>query len=111
MSNPAPRGGRAAPNHDSVVDAGDRIVETAVKIFGRVDIVINNAGILRDKSFANMGDEDWDLVQKVHLKGAFKVRWIRIVHYTVWERAGEGEVLLDSKQDGMGGRVCMCAIM
>ncbi|MBZ2187501.1 SDR family oxidoreductase [Alcanivorax sp. JB21] len=65
-------GGEAVANHDSVTD-GDRIVQCALDNFGRVDIVINNAGILRDKSFHNMTEDDWDLVYNVHVKGAFKV--------------------------------------
>ncbi|MCH8543116.1 MAG: SDR family oxidoreductase [Alcanivorax sp.] len=65
-------GGEAVANHESVTD-GDRIVQCALDNFGRVDIVINNAGILRDKSFHNMTEEDWDLVYNVHVKGAFKV--------------------------------------
>lgn len=65
-------GGEAVASYDSVLE-GDKIVQTALDNFGRVDIVINNAGILRDKSFAKMTEEDWDLVYQVHVKGAFKV--------------------------------------
>ena len=65
-------GGEAVSNYDSVTD-GDKIVQTAMDNFGRVDVVINNAGILRDKSFIKMTEEDWDLVYQVHVKGAFKV--------------------------------------
>ncbi|KAJ3391197.1 hypothetical protein HDU92_009152 [Lobulomyces angularis] len=65
-------GGKAVANYDSVED-GDKLVETAIKAFGRIDILVNNAGILRDKSFARMTDADWDLVHKVHLRGMFKV--------------------------------------
>ena len=65
-------GGRAVANYDSV-ENGERIIETAIKEFGRVDILLNNAGILRDVSFKNMSDDDWDLVIKVHVKGAYKV--------------------------------------
>lgn len=43
----------------------------AIKTFNRVDVLINNAGIIRDKSFIKMTDEDWDLVIKVHLRGAY----------------------------------------
>ena len=59
-------------NYDSV-EHGEKIIETAIEAFGRIDILINNAGILRDVSFKNMEDEDWDLVIKVHVKGAYKV--------------------------------------
>ncbi|KAJ3126449.1 hypothetical protein HK098_007501 [Nowakowskiella sp. JEL0407] len=65
-------GGKAIANYDSV-ENGERIVESAIKAFGRIDIVINNAGILRDKSFSKMTDDDWDLVHKVHVKGSYKV--------------------------------------
>lgn len=65
-------GGEAVANHDSVT-YGDRIIECALDNFGRIDVVINNAGILRDKSFHNMTEEDWDLVYNVHVKGAFKI--------------------------------------
>ena len=65
-------GGEAVANYDSVTD-GDKIVQTAMDNFGRIDVVINNAGILRDKSFHKMTEDDWDLVYQVHVKGAFKV--------------------------------------
>lgn len=65
-------GGEAVANHDSVTD-GDKIVQNALDTYGRVDVVINNAGILRDKSFAKMEDTDWDLVYRVHVEGAYKV--------------------------------------
>lgn len=65
-------GGKAVANYDSV-EHGENVIETAIKAFGRIDILINNAGILRDVSFKNMKDEDWDLIIKVHVKGAYKV--------------------------------------
>ena len=65
-------GGTAIANYDSV-ENGENIIETAIKAFGRIDILLNNAGILRDVSFKNMTDADWDLVIKVHVKGAYKV--------------------------------------
>jgi NAD(P)-dependent dehydrogenase (short-subunit alcohol dehydrogenase family) len=66
-------GGQAVANFDSVaeVEAAERIIQTAVDNFGRIDILVNNAGILRDRMVFNMSDEEWDIVQKVHLYGHF----------------------------------------
>lgn len=58
-------------NYDSV-ENGDKIIETAIQNFGRIDVLLNNAGILRDISFKNMKDQDWDLIYTVHVKGAYK---------------------------------------
>lgn len=68
-------GGDAVANYDSVASAegGENIVQTALDAFGRVDIVINNAGILRDASLAKMRPADFDALIDVHLKGAFYV--------------------------------------
>ncbi|KAH0848983.1 hypothetical protein AYO21_07488 [Fonsecaea monophora] len=64
-------GGVAVANYDAVQN-GDRIVKTAIDAFGRVDILINNAGILRDITLRNMKLEDWDRIVDVHVHGAFK---------------------------------------
>ncbi|XP_053557569.1 peroxisomal multifunctional enzyme type 2 isoform X2 [Bombina bombina] len=66
------KGGKAVANYDSV-EAGEKLVQTALDAFGRIDIVINNAGILRDRSFARISDADWDIIHKVHLRGSFQV--------------------------------------
>ena len=68
-------GGEAVANYASVAtkDGGESIVQTAVDSFGTVDAVINNAGILRDKSFANMTEEEFSLIIEVHLKGTYFV--------------------------------------
>lgn len=66
------KGGKAVPNFESVLD-GEKIVEHALKEFGSVDIVINNAGIIRDKSFLKMSEEDWKAVVDTHLHGCFKM--------------------------------------
>ena len=68
-------GGSAVASYDSVatVKGGENIVKTALGTFGRLDILINNAGILRDKSFAKMTPEMWNGVLEVHLQGAFNV--------------------------------------
>jgi NAD(P)-dependent dehydrogenase (short-subunit alcohol dehydrogenase family) len=66
-------GGDAVANGDSVADfkAAKRIVQCAIDTFGKLNIVVNNAGILRDRMIFNMGEEDWDAVVAVHLKGTF----------------------------------------
>lgn len=64
------QGGKVKVNHDSVTE-GSKIVESALKEFGSCDILINNAGNLRDKSFAKMTVEDWHSVINVHLNGTF----------------------------------------
>ena len=68
-------GGTAVANYDSVAtpEGGEAIVQTALDNFGQVDIVVNNAGILRDKSFAKLTPEELEIVLDVHLKGAFYV--------------------------------------
>ncbi|HEY0880548.1 MAG TPA: SDR family NAD(P)-dependent oxidoreductase, partial [Archangium sp.] len=65
-------GGTAIANYDSVED-GDKIIKTAIDAWGRIDVLINNAGILRDVSFQKMTKDDWDLIFKVHVNGAFRV--------------------------------------
>ena len=71
----AAAGGKAVANYDSVasMDGGARIVQTAIDTFGRIDIVVNNAGILRDRMIFNMTEEEWDAVINTHLKGTFAV--------------------------------------
>jgi hypothetical protein len=68
-------GGQAAASYDSVATmaGGQSIVKAAVEAFGRVDIVVNNAGILRDRMIFNMTEEEWDAVIDTHLKGSFAV--------------------------------------
>jgi 3-hydroxyacyl-CoA dehydrogenase/3a,7a,12a-trihydroxy-5b-cholest-24-enoyl-CoA hydratase len=65
-------GGEATANTDSV-EHGHRIIECALDHYGRVDVLVNNAGILRDAAFHKMTHEDWDQVIRVHLGGAFQV--------------------------------------
>jgi NAD(P)-dependent dehydrogenase (short-subunit alcohol dehydrogenase family) len=66
-------GGQAVANYDSVSTAqgADNLVKAAVSAFGRVDVIVNNAGILRDKSFLKMDEAMWDAVIAVHLKGTY----------------------------------------
>ena len=92
-------GGEAAANYDSVED-GDKIVKTAIDAFGKIDIVVNNAGILRDVSFAKMSQQDWDLVYKVHVLGAFRVT------HAAWpymRDAGYGRIINTASAAGIYG--------
>jgi len=76
-------GGQAVANGESVADwdAAARMVQLAVDTYGRIDCVINNAGILRDKFFFNMSKEDWHQVIDVHLHGAFYVSHAAATHF------------------------------
>eukprot|EP01062_Namystynia_karyoxenos_P018517 TRINITY_DN16907_c0_g1_i1.p1 TRINITY_DN16907_c0_g1~~TRINITY_DN16907_c0_g1_i1.p1 ORF type:complete len:311 (+),score=81.27 TRINITY_DN16907_c0_g1_i1:80-1012(+) len=65
-------GGRAAASYDSV-EHGERIVAAALSAFGRVDMLVNNAGIVRGGPFRAMAESDWDMVMRVHLRGAYAV--------------------------------------
>lgn len=92
-------GGTAVANHDSVTDGG-KIVQNALDAFGRIDVVVNNAGILRDKSFVKMEDADWDLVYKVHVEGAYKVT------HAAWPHLREqnfGRVIFTASTSGIYG--------
>lgn len=96
-------GGRAAPNFDDVssVAGGENILKTALDNFGRVDILVSNAGILRDKTFANTSEADWDAVVKVHLKGAYCVtlpvwRWMK-------DNGVKGVIVQTSSTSGLYG--------
>jgi NAD(P)-dependent dehydrogenase (short-subunit alcohol dehydrogenase family) len=68
-------GGQAVANHDDVSDweGAGRLVQTALRSFGALDVVVNNAGILRDRMLVNMSMEEWDAVMRVHLRGTFAV--------------------------------------
>ena len=71
-------GGEAVVNGEDVADweGAQRLVNTAVETFGRLDVLVNNAGILRDRMLVNMTDEEWDAVIRVHLRGTFApARW------------------------------------
>jgi NAD(P)-dependent dehydrogenase (short-subunit alcohol dehydrogenase family)/acyl dehydratase/putative sterol carrier protein len=95
-------GGEAVANHDSVatVDGGDSIVKTALDAFGTVDILINNAGILRDKTFLKMEPENWQAVIDVHLSGAYNVSRPA---FGVMKEKGYGRILMTTSAAGLYG--------
>jgi NAD(P)-dependent dehydrogenase (short-subunit alcohol dehydrogenase family) len=76
-------GGSAVANTDSVAQPAGaaRIVDTALEAFGRIDVVVNNAGILRDRFFHKMSAEEWDAVIQVHLSGSFHVSRAAAPHF------------------------------
>ena len=80
-------GGNAAANTDSVADwtSANRIVQAALDNFGRIDVVVNNAGILRDRFFFNMSVEEWRAVIDVHLNGSFYVARAAAPHFKAQE--------------------------
>ena len=96
-------GGQAVANYGSVTDpdAARAMVQTAVDSFGKLDICINNAGILRDKSFKNMTDEMWDIVIDVHLRGTYlvaKAAWDQMV-----AQGAGGRIINTSSTSGLIG--------
>jgi NAD(P)-dependent dehydrogenase (short-subunit alcohol dehydrogenase family) len=95
-------GGEAVANKDSVSDreGAKRIVETAVKDYGTVDILINNAGILRDKSFKKMTLDEWDLVINVHLNGSAYVTWHA---WPIMYEKNYGRIMFTSSVSGILG--------
>lgn len=98
----ADAGGEAVASYDDVAtpESAARIVETATEAFGAVDVVVNNAGILRDVTFHKMSDEQWDAVIKVHLYGTYHVT--RAAWPLMRER-GYGRVVVTSSTSGLFG--------
>jgi NAD(P)-dependent dehydrogenase (short-subunit alcohol dehydrogenase family) len=95
-------GGVAVANYDSVATmaGGENIVKTAIESFGTVDILINNAGILRDKSFLKMTEQEWDTVIAVHLKGAFCVTQPAV---RIMKDKNYGRIVFTSSTSGLYG--------
>ncbi len=95
-------GGEAVASYDSVTEpeSGARIIQTAVEEFGTVDIVVNNAGILRDKSFAKMTAEEVDAVLDVHLRGALNVSRPA---FSIMKDKGYGRFVHTSSNSGILG--------
>lgn len=97
-------GGEAVADHHSVTE-GEKIVATALEAFGTVDILINNAGVLRDSSFHKMTEEQWDLIQDVHVKGAF-----RLTHavWPIMRDRGYGRIVMTASGAGIFGNFGQC---
>lgn len=96
------RGGRAIPNFDSVAEpeAAERMVRAALDAFGRLDIVVNNAGIIRDKSFHKMPLEDFETVLQVHLLGSV---YVTKAAFPFMRRQHYGRIVLTTSTSGLFG--------
>ena len=96
-------GGQAIANYGSVTNRDDAIamVEDTVSAFGKIDILIANAGILRDKSFKNMDDEMWDVVMDVHLRGTYLST--KAAYDTMLEQGNGGRIIMTSSTSGLLG--------
>ena len=96
-------GGQAIANYGSVTNRDQAIamVEDSVSAFGKIDILIANAGILRDKSFKNMDDEMWDVVMDVHLRGTYLST--KAAYDKMLEQGNGGRIIMTSSTSGLLG--------
>src|SRR2546426_3918737 len=103
-------GGEAAPHFEDISEetGAASLIATALDTWGRLDAVVNNAGILRDRMVFNMSVEDWDAVMKVHLRGHFLVTRAAAMHWRERAKAGEqvtGRIVNTSSTSGILGNV------
>ncbi|MDL5353148.1 SDR family oxidoreductase [Microbacterium sp. zg-YB36] len=103
-------GGQAVANGDDVSDwaGAGRLVASAIQEFGQLDIIVNNAGILRDRMLINMTPEDWDAVVSVNLRGTAAVTHHAAVYWRARAKAGEtvdARVISTSSSSGIYGNV------
>src|SRR5919109_2700901 len=103
-------GGEAVANHDDITDweGAKRLVDTAVESFGDLHVLVNNAGILRDRMLVNMSEDEWDAVVKVHLKGHFAPLHHAAVYWRDQVKAGNDAkraVVNTSSTSGLFGNI------
>ncbi len=101
-------GGEAVANGDTVTDfkGAQRILECAIDTFGKLNVLVNNAGILRDRMIFNMSEEDWDAVIAVHLKGTFNCTRHACVYWREQHKVGNvlnGRIINTSSDSGLLG--------
>jgi NAD(P)-dependent dehydrogenase (short-subunit alcohol dehydrogenase family) len=103
-------GGEAVANTDDISDwaGAEKLVQQAVDSFGRLDVLVNNAGILRDRMLANMTEAEWDAVIKVHLKGTAGPSHFAAAHWRDRSKAGDevdGRIINTSSPSGIYGNM------
>jgi NAD(P)-dependent dehydrogenase (short-subunit alcohol dehydrogenase family) len=103
-------GGEAVANHDNVAEweGGQRLVQTALDTFGELHVLVNNAGILRDRVLVNLSEEDWDSVINVHLKGHFVPTRHAATYWRERAKAGQpvkASIINTSSTSGLLGNV------
>ena len=103
-------GGQAIANADDItrLESAQRIVDAALAAFGEVHVLVNNAGILRDRMFLSLSEEDWDLVMQVHLKGHFCLANILARRWRDQAKAGQpvdARIINTSSGAGLQGSV------
>ncbi len=103
-------GGEAVANMENVADwdGAERMIAQAVDTFGQLDVLVNNAGILRDRMMANMSEAEWDAVINVHLKGTFAPSRHAAAHWRERSKAGEevnGRLINTTSVSGIYGNV------
>ncbi len=103
-------GGEAVANHDNVADweGGQRLIQTALDTFGELHVLVNNAGILRDRVLVNLSEDDWDAVIKVHLKGHFVPSRHAATYWRERAKAGDpvkASIINTSSTSGLLGNI------
>lgn len=103
-------GGEAIANHENVADwaGGERLIQSAIDAFGDLHVLVNNAGILRDRVLVNLSEEDWDSVINVHLKGHFVPTRHAATYWREQAKAGKtvrASVINTSSTSGLLGNV------
>jgi NAD(P)-dependent dehydrogenase (short-subunit alcohol dehydrogenase family) len=103
-------GGEAIANHDNIADwdGGERLIKSAIDAFGDLHVLVNNAGILRDRVLVNLSEEDWDAVINVHLKGHFVPTRHAAAHWREQAKAGKtvkASIINTSSTSGLIGNV------
>jgi NAD(P)-dependent dehydrogenase (short-subunit alcohol dehydrogenase family) len=103
-------GGKAVASNDDIADwaAAGRLIETALEVFGQLDVLVNNAGFLRDRMLVNLSEDEWDEVVRVHLKGHFAPMRHAAAYWRAEAKAGrkpDARVINTSSGAGLFGSV------